>query len=182
VSRSNSTQVFFALGLILIGALLLAGSIGIVVFNWSMVWPLVLILFGIWLVWRAFQPARCCGDTMYGIGHHQPDLAGQEIRNTSFSHGFGEFDLELTRAVIPDGKNSVRASHGFGVLTVSLPRDLAVRVKASAGFGAVAVFGRKHEGIDPHIDFQSDDYVTATRKLDLEAGVGFGEVKVVRAG
>ena len=180
--RFKSGEVFFALCLILIGALLLAGTLGMLAFNWNMVWPLVLILFGVWLVWRAFQPAHLIGGAAYGFGDYQPDLAGREIRDENFSHGFGDLDLDLTRAMIPDGRNSVRASHGFGDLTVILPRDLAVRVKANAGFGEVTVFDQKHEGIGPHIDFQSDDYATATRKLDLEASVGFGEVKVVRAG
>ena len=181
MTRLNSGETFFALCLILIGALLLAGNLGILAFNWNMVWPLVLILFGVWLVWRALQPAHF-GGASYGFGDYQPDLAGREIRNENFSYGFGNLDLDLTRATIPNGKNSVRASHGFGDLTVILPRDLAVRVKASAGFGDVTVFDQKHEGIGPHLDFQSDDYAAATRKLDLEASVGFGEVKVVRAG
>jgi len=46
-----------------------------------------------------------------------------------------------------------------------------VRVKASVGFGAVAVLDQKRKGIGPTIDFQSDDYAAATRKLDLEASV-----------
>ena len=180
MTRFNSGEIFFALCLILIGALLLAGNLGIFAFNWNMVWPLVLILFGIWLVWRAFQPAHYIGGAAYGFGDYQPDLTGKEIRDENFSHGFGDLDLDLTRATIPDGKNSVRASHGFGDLTVILPRDLAVRVRASAGFGNVTVFDQKREGIGPNLDFQSDDYATAARKLDLEASVGFGEVKVRR--
>ena len=179
MTRLNSGEIFFALGLILIGALLLAGNFGLVAFDWSMVWPLVLILFGVWLVWRAFQPARY-GGALYGFGDYQPDLAGRETRSESFSHGFGDFDLDLTRATIPEGKSSVRAAHGFGSLKVIVPRDLALRVRANAGLGDVTVFGEKHEGIAPHIDSQSDDYATATRKLDLDASVGFGAVQVLR--
>ncbi len=181
MTRLNSGEVFFALGLILIGALLLAGNLGWLAFNWNMVWPLVLILFGVWLVWRAFQPARYVGGAAYGWGDYEPDLAGKAIHDENFSHGFGDFDLDLSRATIPDGASSVRASLGFGDLKVIVPRDLAVRVKASAGLGDVSVFAKKHEGIAPAVDFQSDDYATAPRKLALEARVGLGEVKVVRA-
>ena len=181
MSRWNLGEMFFALCLILIGALLLAGNLGWLAFNWNMVWPLVLILFGVWLVWRAFQPARYIGGATYGFGDYQPDLAGKAIRDENFSHGFGDFDLDLSRATIPDGASSARASLGFGDLKVIVPRDLAVRVKASAGLGDVAVFGQKDEGITPVVEFQSDDYATAPHKLDLEASVGLGEVKVVRA-
>ncbi|MEW5720247.1 MAG: cell wall-active antibiotics response protein LiaF [Chloroflexota bacterium] len=181
MKRINSGEAFFALALILIGALLLAGNLGWLAFNWNIVWPLVLILFGAWLIWRAFQPARYSGGAAYGFGDYQPDLTGKAIRDENFSHGLGEFDLDLSRATIPDGASAVRASLGFGDLKVIVPRDLAVRVKARAGLGDVAVFGQKDEGIAPAVDFQSDDYATAPRKLDLEASVGLGEVKVVRA-
>jgi len=65
---------------------------------------------------------------------------------------------------------------------VIVPRDLAVRVKASAGLGDVNIFGERADGIAPHLDFQSPDYATAERKLDLEASVGLGEVKIMRTG
>jgi len=90
--------------------------------------------------------------------------------------------LDLTRVQIPEGRHAarVRAWLGFGDLTVILPRELAVRVQASAGLGEVSVLGRKHEGIGPTAEVQSEDYATAPRQLDLEASVGLGEVKVVR--
>jgi len=183
MARANSGEIFFALALILIGALLLAGNLGWLAFNWtrSVVWPLILILFGVWLIWRAFQPARS-GGAGYGFGDYRPDLAGMEIRDENFSHGFGDFDLDLTRVQIPEGRHAarVRAWLGFGDLTVILPRELAVRVQASAGLGEVSVLGRKHEGIGPTAEVQSEDYATAPRQLDLEASVGLGEVKVVR--
>jgi lia operon protein LiaF len=70
----------------------------------------------------------------------------------------------------------------MGDLKIIVPRDLAVRVTASAGLGDVRVFGERIDGFSPHIDFKSDDYATATRKLDIEASVGMGDVKVIRAG
>lgn len=182
MSRLNSFEVIIALLFIILGFLLLASNLGLFAFDWSMIWALVLIALGGWFIWRAFQPQPFVSQpgVAYGFGDYRPDLAGKEIRQESFSHGFGDFDLDLTRAVFPDGTNRVRASHGFGDLTVILPRDLAVRVKASGGFGDVHVFEQRAEGIGPVLTFQSDDYATAARKLDLEVSVGFGDAKVVR--
>jgi lia operon protein LiaF len=131
-------------------------------------------------VWRAFQAQSSHASASYGFGDYRPDLAGKEIRNENFSHGFGDFDLDLTRARFPEGTSAVRASIGFGDLKVIIPRNLAVRVKASAGLGDVSVLGRKDEGISPALDFQSDDYAAAATKLDLDASAGLGEVKVIR--
>jgi hypothetical protein len=178
MSRWNA-EIVVALAFIVIGVLLLAGNLGLMVFDWGMAWSLALIFFGVWLVWRAFQPAPMPGMS-YGVGSLRPRLAGKEIRDENFSHSFGDFDLDLTTATIPEGQARVRASIGLGDLTVILPRDLAVRVYASAGLGDVQVLDREDDGIAPRIEFESEDYATATRKLELHASAGIGGVKVIR--
>ncbi len=182
MARLRTGEMIAALVLIGVGALLLLGNLGLVRFDWGALWSGALIVFGGWLVWRAFQPpiAGIQPGAAYGIGEYQPDLTGKPIHGANFSHGFGDFDLDLTRASFADGENTVRASLGFGDLTVSVPRELAARVRVSAGFGEVALFGEHTTGIAPHLDFQSDDYATASRKLDLQVSIGFGEIDVKR--
>lgn len=184
MSRVHSGEILVAVILIVVGLLFLASNLGTLPpLTWHLLWPLVLILFGAWLIWRAlFPPPRRRGAVYWSMGDYRPDLSGKEIRQEQFSHGLGDFDLDLTRAVTPDGENFVKASHGIGDLTVIVPRDLSVRVQAKAGMGDVRVFGQKSEGLSPQMNFQSDDYATATRKLSIEASVGLGEVSVVRAG
>ncbi len=182
MSRSNSGTVFFALVLIGAGALLLLGNLGLFALNWNLFSPIILILFGLWLVWRAFVPgSNYRGDVFAGFGNYTSDLSGKEIHRESYSHGVGDFDLDLTRAVMHDGENLVRASLGMGDLSVIVPRDLAVRVHASAGMGEANVFGQHSGGFGPTLTFQSDDYTSAPRKLNLEASVGLGEVRVARS-
>lgn len=176
--RRWNAETVIALAFIVIGVLLLAGNLGLIAFNWGVVWSLVLIGLGAWLVWRAFQPTSSA--LSFGLGNYRLSLDGKEIREEDFSHGLGDFDLDLTRAVIPEGTSRVRAWLGMGDVTVIVPRDLAVRVRASAGMGSVRVFQNKDEGMSPSIDFESNDYATATRKLDLEVNAGMGEVKVLR--
>ena len=181
--RWNSSQVFFALVLIVVGALLLFGNLGLFALNWDVLWPLLLIVFGLWLVSRAFLPAESYSTNFasWGFGEYALDLSGKEIRRESFSHGFGDFDLDLTHAVIPPGEGFLRASHGFGAMTVVVPRDLAVRVRASAGMGEVSLFGEDTGGVAPSRSFETPDYASAARKLTLDASVGFGEVRVIRS-
>ena len=184
MSRFNSWELFLAVALIVVGALLLAGNLGLILFNWNILWALVLVSFGIWMIGRAMRPSSYMpshGDAIYGFGDYRPDLTGKEIRRESFSHGVGNSVLDLTRATIPDGQNTMRASQGMGDLRIIVPRDLAVSVNARAGMGAVRVFGERADGIAPHLEFRSDDYVAATCKLDIEASAGLGEVRVIRA-
>ena len=184
MSRTRSGEMLGALILILLGLAFLAGNLGLLVLNWNLVWPAFLVLLGVWLIWRAFQPVPqfATGVPSWGFGDYRPDLAGKELRQTEFSHGFGDFDLDLTRAVIPDGETFVRASHGLGDLTIVVPGDIPVRVKASAGLGDVFVLGERSEGLGPNANYESEGYAAATRKLKVEASVGLGEVKVMRAG
>ncbi len=175
-------ELFVALFLILLGLLLLAGNLGWFVIDWRVVWAVALILFGVWLVSRAFQPSPYAGmGSYYGLGDYHPDLTGQEIRRLNWSHGVGDFTLDLTRVTIAEGENAVRASLIFGDLRVLLPREAAVRVRARAAWGDVAALGEKAEGITPSVIWQSDDYATASRKINLDASVGLGEVQVQRA-
>ena len=174
-------EVFFAIVLIVVGGLFLGANLGLFAFNWSIAWPTLLILFGVWLVWRAFVPvSSLASQVSYGFGDFAPNLAGKEIRCETFSHGFGDFDLDLTRAVIPDGESVVRVSMGFGDLKVIVPNELALKIHASAGFGESKLFDQKIDGIGPSLRFKSEDYATALRKLDLDASVGFGQVRVVK--
>ena len=184
MSRYNSWQLVFAVGFIVVGVLLLAGNLGLILFNWNILWSLVLVCFGGWLIWRAFQPSMSPTSLRagYGIGDYHPDLTGKEIRRENFSHGMGNLILDLTRATIPDGQNTLRASHGMGDLRIIVPRDLAVSVKASAGMGEVRVFGERADGIAPGLVYRSDDFATATRKLEIQANVGLGDARVIREG
>ena len=177
MTRVHSGQIFTATFLILLGALLLAGNFGLLAFGWGQAGPLFLIALGVWLVWRGFQPRgeQWRSEFSWGFGDYAPDLAGKMIRAENFSHGFGEMELDLSRAIIPDGESRVRASHGFGELKIRMPREVAVRVNARAGFGEVSLFEDEASGIGLALDFQSENYAAATRKLTLEAHIGLGK-------
>lgn len=47
------TVVFWSIILIAVGVLLLLGALGVIPFGWSLLWPLLLIAAGAWLVWAA---------------------------------------------------------------------------------------------------------------------------------
>jgi hypothetical protein len=45
--------IFWAVALIVIGMLLLLGALGVIPIGWGVIWPLLLIAAGAWLVWAA---------------------------------------------------------------------------------------------------------------------------------
>ncbi len=54
----NNNGVFWAIVLIVVGSLLLLGNLGIMNITWGLIWPFVVIAFGVWLIWGAFAAPR----------------------------------------------------------------------------------------------------------------------------
>jgi len=84
----------------------------------------MLILFGVWLIWRAFKPRESISfdrGSDLGIGDSSLDLSGQKIRDNHFSHSFAISISNLARAVMGEGDNRVHASLAFGSLKILLP-------------------------------------------------------------
>ncbi|MBI3537915.1 MAG: hypothetical protein HY070_10190, partial [Chloroflexi bacterium] len=100
MSRVRSAQLFPALFLILFGALLLANNLGWFIFRWEQLWAIIFIALGVWLVWRGLYPRQTESrdEMLWGFGEYAPDLANKTIQHESFRHGFGEMDLDFTRA------------------------------------------------------------------------------------
>jgi len=184
--RTNPWQFFWSLLLILFGALLLLGNLGVIPFTIGDIFrfgcPLVLILVGIMILLGASGWPGWTWVPGASIGDYDATYAGQEIRDLRLSHGLGDMDVDLSGAVFPEGTARVRLSTGLGDLKVRLPKDLPVRLVASTGLGDVKVFDRKEDGFGPRIVWVSPDYESASRRLELDANSGFGDVSVRWAG
>jgi predicted membrane protein len=59
-----------------------------------------------------------------------------------------------------------------------VPRDLPVRVRAGAGLGSLKLFEQKADGFGPRLEYNSPDYASAVRRLQLEADLGLGDISV----
>jgi lia operon protein LiaF len=184
--KKGSWQLFWGAVLILCGALFLVSNLNLVPFSIGDVfrygWPLFLVALGVLILAGAFGWRGWSWAPGAGVGDRRVNFSGKEVRDLQLSHGLGDFEMDFASAVFPEGTAHVRASHGLGDLKIWVPKDLPVRVTARAGLGDVKVFGQKDDGFGPHLDYTSPDYATATRKLDLEASVGLGEVNVRQVG
>jgi len=77
---------------------------------------------------------------------------------------------------VPPGTTAVEARVGIGELVVEVPQGVSVQVVASSGLGQVQVFGDEDGGIASRIDASSEQ--GGDRRLELDARVGLGEVRV----
>lgn len=184
--RTNPWQLFWSLLLILLGTLLLLGNLGMIPFTVDDIFrfgcPAVLILVGIMILLGAAGWPGWTWVPGGSIGDYDVSYSGQEIRDLRLSHGLGDMDVDLRDALFPEGTTRVRISTGLGDVKVRLPKDLPVRLVASTGLGDVQVFDRKEDGFGPRIVWVSPDYEGASRRLELDANSGLGDVTVRAAG
>jgi predicted membrane protein len=114
--------------------------------------------------------ARGVGDRSYFVG------PGQNV-DSSYKLSVGHLAVDLGDARLPIGETKVDTRVDVGELTVTVPSDVAVRVHGAAQLGSVHVLGRSDDG--RHADATVSQ--TGGRVLVLDAHVGVGQVRVVRA-
>lgn len=129
-------------------------------------------------IWRPLSAAEASDG--YGVGAGEGRLDLSEIDRTTLS---------------PADPTTVSASVGFGRLTILVPSDLTVKVKAAAGAGDLVV--EDNIGVNDQQDrgvFLGDDndhgdvngigihrtavVGTGPVELEVDANVGFGEVRI----
>ncbi len=180
--------------LILLGCLFLLEHTGVWDFGevFSQYWPVLLILWGIWMLVRPGREGRD-RPVMGPITHtSSPDLLDESntfgditLRTSSkrFQGGsvkgvFGDIRLDASEAELADGEHTLAVNGVFGDVRVTLPKGVPTAIQSSTVFGHVEVFDRRQDGISPAVNVESPDYAAAPRKLRVHVSQVFGDVEV----
>ncbi len=108
-------------------------------------------------------------DINAGAGDVDLDLSGsQSLTRLDYDMGAGKFTLDLTGDWQDDLDATIRG--GVGVLTLSLPREVGVRVEVDTGIGSVDTSGFTKDGDTYTNDAFGESDVTL--RINIEAGVG----------
>jgi len=91
----------------------------------------------------------------------------------------GELTVDLSDVVFPVGETEVHASAFAGSVTIVVPDDVTVEVKAGTFAGEIRALGKRSEGLGPRLDetFTGTD---AGRILVLDVTTFAGEIEVTR--
>lgn len=95
--------------------------------------------------------------------------------------GIGELELDLGALDLPPGETRVVARLGIGALHVIVPDGVAVDASADVGAGDASVLGQSDDGLDLVERSRDSGFEDATRRLVIDAKVGFGELRIRRA-
>jgi lia operon protein LiaF len=187
--RKNFWTVVFAVILIVVGILALLDSLQILSF-WSAIgklWPLILIALGIWLLvkrrhlyWGEKLEIKEGKKYSKAFGDLKIDTSGQDPHGLDVEMGFGDLEVNLTKASLSDRENVIHLALGFGDIKVWIPTEMKTKISASCGAGDIDVLGRTADGLGRSLDHQDDGYDSAQKKLMIFAKIGFGDIKVSR--
>ena len=92
--------------------------------------------------------------------------------------GMGEIRLDLTRAHIPEGQHKLELECFIGSIHVTVPRIVAINATGHCTLGNISIVGEKESGFGRTVAVRSRDYAGASRKVEIEADVMLGEVKI----
>jgi predicted membrane protein len=166
--------------LIIIGVLCLLANLGVIA--WGAIfrlWPLFLIVTGIWVL---FRPTRHFGEKLRDTDGDDPDFVdawaifgGAERKATSkqFKGGkatalFGGIDIDLRQAELAEGEHALDLTVLFGGIDVYVPEGWDVWVTGSPIFG----------GLDDRRDKTSEADVPRRGRLHINGFVMFGAVDI----
>ncbi len=171
-------QIIFGIGLILLGLFALIEVLtGINL--WGLVFPLILIGIGIWLIIRPKLVERdvqvempILGDVRkkgaWQVGHHEIWLL------------VGSTRLDFTKADFPEGKGRIKLFGFVNDLKVILPEDVGLRFSSSAFLSELKGLDRKQEQFLSILEYESPDYLHVEKHVSIES-LGFvTEIQIQR--
>jgi lia operon protein LiaF len=180
--------------LVLFGLLFLLENAGVWDFRevFHNYWPVLLVLWGIWLLVRRGTGRRerpvAGPDTGGKVGEQLNESSpfgdivlhteSKQFRGGNVNGVFGNIRVEASDAVVMDGENVLNVNGVFGDVSLDLPKDTSVSVDASTVFGHLLIKGANKGGFAPSVAFESPGYGSAPRKLRVRVSAVFGKVEV----
>jgi len=131
---------------VLIGSLILLDNLEILIFDFNLIWPLLLIGFGVSMLARSIERkkymdgAPMSSDQNLGIwtvfGGVKRKIDAQDFKGGDVVAVFGGVHLDLRKAAIAGERAVIDITAVFGGVDIRIPEEWSVTVKGAGIFGA----------------------------------------------
>ena len=92
---------------------------------------------------------------------------------------FGSVEVDLTASALPEGETKITLFSIFGSAEVLVPDDVGIRITGFACFVGANVRGEQlSKGIFSTLDYVSDNYEQAPRRLHIDASSVFAGLEI----
>jgi predicted membrane protein len=176
VSMRNQAQLFFGGLIIVIGALALLSNLFNVDFG-SFFLPAILIFIGVLII---FRPRSLSPDTAFklrllGDVIHRGDWVVASEEMWSF---IGSLKMDMSQADIPPGETSFRIFSFLGDVRLTVPENVGVSVSSFSFITDARLFGERFGGFFTPVEWSTDGYDQAERKIRIERVAFLGNLRV----
>lgn len=180
--------------LLIFGTLLLLGRLPNVDFEFKFkdifkLWPLLIIYIG-YLIGFGNRRTRkrvkmyIGGNKNYmnrqdfSIGTENFDQPNWEVKPLTINNAVGEHYFDFTKAFIPDEEIPITINSWAGDIRMIIPKNLEFRVEAFVKAGEINILGQSVDGINRQKFYESPNYKTATKKLDIYLDLKAGSIRI----
>ncbi|NIS82191.1 MAG: hypothetical protein GTO14_18735 [Anaerolineales bacterium] len=142
--------------------------------------PLVFIGLGLLII---FRPQMAGPDTDVGVRVFGDIRRGGdwEVKDIEYWSFIGDIKLDLTEANIPPGETRIRVYGFIGDLKLRIPEGLGVEI-SNVGFVTESkVLENRMGGFLTPVDWKTEGYEAAEKKIDVEMINFIGGIRVTKA-
>ena len=189
MAQKSFWTVVFGILLILVGFLALLESFELIRFwpTLGKLWPLILVALGIWLLLKRnyFSSSDVLSikkgkKYSKAFGDLRIDATNMDPHGLDAEMGFGDIEVNLTKANFADRENVINLALGFGDIRVWVPDEVKVSATGTCGAGDVDILGKHADGLGNRVNYQDEGYEIAQKKLKIIAKLGFGDIRISR--
>ncbi|SES69948.1 lia operon protein LiaF [Oceanobacillus limi] len=191
--RNRGGSWIFGSFFFIFGTLLLLDRFEVISFVFKDVfklWPLLIVYFGFLFIGKSKGPnviITSGGDkkskshyngSIFTVGSHEYNQPNWKVEPMNLSNLAGDFYLDFSKAYIPEKEIPIKISALAGDVHLLIPENIDFRVHASVKAGDIDVVGRTADGINRSLQYETENYHMATRKLDLHLKLKAGSIRV----
>lgn len=101
-----------------------------------------------------------------------------DLTDLNISGFIGDVKIDLSKAIIPEGENTIVISGIIGDIDIYVPADLEVMITSSAFVGDMDIIGDRSSGLSSKIHASSPNYESSSRKVKISISLFIGDVDV----
>ncbi|WP_174616217.1 cell wall-active antibiotics response protein LiaF [Virgibacillus ihumii] len=179
------------------GSLLLLDRFDVITFHfWDVVklWPLLIVYIGFSFI---SKPKRVkvihtstdendkqiktekYDSSYFSVGEYDYTQPNWKVEPMNLKSMAGDFYMDFSKAFIPEKEIPISIKSLAGDVHILIPENVAFRVDASAKAGDIDIAGQKAEGINRRLRYETNDYPSAVKKLDIHVTLKAGSIRVV---
>lgn len=167
---------------------------------WNVLWPSLLIYIGFRLLyrkkrepkWHRYDDKSGLDGVHFGgkkgphsykgifIGDLNMGKEPFELKDLHIWNGVGDIDLDLTRAVIPDGESNILITGWIGDVEIIVPKDMFVWIESQIRIGEIEMLGNSESGLGKEQSYKSVGYDDAEQKVHIVIEQKIGDIRVIR--